>query len=56
MPYRSIDGTFIRMVVTNDYDSDEGNNAYTLYFPDRSTFQISNKRLTNINGINDTAV
>ena len=46
MVYYTTDGSYLRMVIDHDSDGDNTNNPYTIFFPDGSFFQSSNRKLT----------
>jgi RHS repeat-associated protein len=50
MVYKSTDGSYLRLIIEHDTDSDDTNNAFSLYFPDGGHYQSSNGRVTDRNG------
>jgi RHS repeat-associated protein len=50
LTYFSIDGTYIRLEVQHDSDSNWWNNPWTLYFPDGTRVTNSGARITDRNG------
>lgn len=48
--YYTFDGTYIRLEVQHDSDSNPWNNAWTLYFPDGTTVTNFGTRITDRNG------
>lgn len=46
LSYISTDGSYLRMVVQHDNDSDHTNNPFAIYYPDGSYYSSTDQRLT----------